>query len=560
MESAYKAHTGKPKIKVGILLNSYKVSYPYYHILETLIQSDYAELSLVVLNKTRAGRKRRVSISKLIEHFNLLFFFAYQIIDQKLFKPRYPIMKQKDCRELLKGIPVIETTPETKKFFQWIDKDDIQNIHSYNCDLFIRMGFRILRGDILRIARYGIWSFHHADNKVNRGGPPCFWEMYEKNPVTGTIVQVLSSDLDNGKVLYKTYGATHKFSLNVSRNGVYAKAMFFIPRLISKLHHEGPGFLNETPQLPEFYSHPLYLAPTNLQTIKFVWRLLTSSFTKFIRQFFYRNQWFLMYSLSKTGKIQPSMRKLKKMIPPKGTFWADPHVIFRDGYYYIFLEEKFFNRKNAHISVIKMDEEGNYGSAQKVLELPYHLSYPFVFSHQNCDYMIPESGANKTIELYKCESFPDKWKLHKVLMQDVQTVDTTLHFHNGKWWMFVNKVEHPAVSNNDELHIYHSVSPEGPWEPHRLNPVISDVRRARPAGKIFEYNGKFYRPSQDCSVTYGYGIRINEIITLNEAEYHEKETDFIEPLWDDKINGVHTFIFEKNLTLIDGVRKVSKWS
>ncbi|HMT30408.1 MAG TPA: hypothetical protein PKD91_14130, partial [Bacteroidia bacterium] len=114
-------------------------------------------------------------------------------------------------------------------------------------------------------------------------------------------------------------------------------------------------------------------------------------------------------------------------------------------------------------------------------------------------------------------------------------------------------------SSNDELYIYHASSPFGPWLPHKQNPVISDVRRARPAGKIFQYQGKTYRPSQDCSKTYGYGIRINEILRLDENHYEEKEIDFIEPLWDKSIKGTHSFVFENKLTMIDCFRKVSKW-
>ncbi len=45
-----------------------------------------------------------------------------------------------------------------------------------NCDVLIRCGKGILRGDILYAARHGILSFHHADNRINRGGPPGFWE------------------------------------------------------------------------------------------------------------------------------------------------------------------------------------------------------------------------------------------------------------------------------------------------------------------------------------------------------------------------------------------------
>ncbi len=542
-------------IRVGLLMNSFEVNFPYYHIIETLKNSGYATISLVVLNK----KQKKITAGKIIGNLNSAFFHIYQRADKKLFPNKNNVLYSINSKTLINDVPVLEVDPLTKNYLQWIPEKDIEVINSYNIDVFIRMGFRILKGDILNSSRYGIWSYHHADNKVNRGGPPGFWEMFYNSPVTGTVVQQLSNDLDNGLVLGKTYGATHKFSLNRSRNSVYAKGMYLLPRLIEKLYYQRDAFLKADTGFPAVYNHQLYFGPTNLQVAHFLLKMVPQSFFKYLKQLLYRNQWFLLYSLSKNNTPQTSMRKLKKIIPPAGIFWADPHVIFRDHCYYIFLEEKLFSKKNAHISVVTLDEKGNYSTATKVLERPYHLSYPFVFSWQGNDYMIPETSSNKTIELYKCEAFPSEWTLQKVLMQDVIAVDCTLHEHNGKWFMFVNISQHAAMSKNDELHIYFSDTPTGTWQPHPQNPVVSDVRRARPAGKIFSFNNKLYRPSQDCSVTYGYGIRINEILELTMQNYSEKEIDFIEPLWDKSIYGVHSFSFENNLTLIDGFRKVSRW-
>ena len=50
---------------------------------------------------------------------------------------------------------------------------------------------------------YGMWSLHHDDNRSYRGGPALFWEIYERNPESGTILQVLTDALDGGKVLYR---------------------------------------------------------------------------------------------------------------------------------------------------------------------------------------------------------------------------------------------------------------------------------------------------------------------------------------------------------------------
>ena len=69
--------------------------------------------------------------------------------------------------------------------------EDIENIKKLNLDLLIRGGSGILQGNILNTCPLGIISFHHGDNRWNRGSPPAFWEVYFKKPSTGFIIQIL---------------------------------------------------------------------------------------------------------------------------------------------------------------------------------------------------------------------------------------------------------------------------------------------------------------------------------------------------------------------------------
>ena len=108
---------------------------------------------------------------------------------------------------------------------------------------------------------------------------------------------------------------------------------------------------------------------------------------EFVSRHFVQSQWVLMYDLQ--DQISTSFWRFKKMIPPKDRFWADPHIIFRDNTYYIFVEEFMFNTKKGHISLIEMQQSGNYSAPVKGLEEPFHLSYPHVFDHDGTFYMIP---------------------------------------------------------------------------------------------------------------------------------------------------------------------------
>ena len=122
------------------------------------------------------------------------------------------------------------------------------------------------------------------------------------------------------------------------------------------------------------------------------------------------------------------------------------------------------------------------------------------------------------------------------------------------WWLFTNIVENQGSSCLDELFLFYSEDLfSKKWTPHRNNPIVSDVRKARSAGNIFMHNGIIIRPSQDSSKRYGHGMRFNEIKILNENEYEEIEIGRVYPDWNKNIIATHTFNSAGNLTIIDGI-------
>ncbi|HPG41243.1 MAG TPA: hypothetical protein PLP19_08025 [bacterium] len=540
------------KLRIGLLMDSLMTPAWVYDMLARIDASDYAQISLLILNN---GQKKPPGFfNKLRIRLKYLFFVLYTKIDRFLFRVPHDAFKNKDITTLLKDAPVIPVTPRMTKFCDYIEGESIKEIKSYDIDIFIRLGFRILKGDILRISRYGIWSYHHGDYKVNRGLPSGFWEVLNNVPITGSVLQILTDELDNGQILFRSLSGTDISSVNRNRNKFYRKSQSFLPRKLEELYNKGDEefFKSVTEQNKDlvFYSQPLYTAPGNWQLfgrlIKYILRYARIR----INYILFYTQWFLMYDLR--DQISTSLWRYKKMLPPVDRFWADPHVIFRGNYYYIFIEEYMYKSRKGHISVIKMDDKGNYEQPVKVLDRPYHLSYPFVMEYENDYYMIPESKANRTIEVYKCQRFPDMWEPFKVLMKDIAAADATLFYHNNKWWMFVNIVENPGASVLDELFLFYADTPfSESWTPHPRNPIVSDVTSARPAGKIFTWKNDIYRPSQNSIRGYGYGIKMNKILTLDENDYQEIEVTSIEPNWDKKIKGVHTFNHENKLSIID---------
>ncbi len=251
-------------------------------------------------------------------------------------------------------------------------------------------------------------------------------------------------------------------------------------------------------------------------------------------------QWILLFELRNASSPSPS--HFKKIIPPRDRFWADPHALIKDGRNYVFIEELRYSQNKGYISAMEIREDGTHTVPRRVLEEPYHLSNPFIFEYDGQLFLIPESANNRTVDLYRCVSFPDKWEHCETLLQGVHAVDSTVYRHHGKWWLFTNIREHESGSSDDDLFLFYSDALErGQWKAHPRNPVVSDVTRARPAGNIYKHEGKLYRPAQDCSIRYGYGIRILEILEMSESDYVEREVDFIQPKWDKRIIATHSF-------------------
>ena len=547
------------KLKIGLMLDSTNVPHWVHLMVEKINQSNYAKIELVIINGSKISKN--TILSKIKNNRNYFLYKIYTKFENKIYTPELDSFKTYDLKNELINVKKFTVIPKQTKYSDWIKAEDIKKILDNDLDVIVRLGFRILRGEILKSAKCGVWSFHHGDNDINRGGPAGFWEVFQNHPVTGSILQMIGEELDDGKVLAKSYSTTDPILVKRNCNNYYNKTLSFLPRKLKELHELGKDrFLEKVEKENEnikFYSNRLYVKPTNSE----FFRMSCSNFGKFLKRnlenTYSFEQWGLLFDIKK--EISKSMWRYKKILPPKDRFWADPHIVTIDENYFIFIEEYLYNQSKGHIAAIKMDKEGNYDYLGKVLEKDYHLSYPFVFEFENIFYMIPETASNNNIEVYKCTDFPKKWEYHGEIMNNINAVDTTIFNYNNKWWMFTGVKENIGGSNSDELFLFYADSPlSNKWKPHPKNPIISDVRQARPAGKIFSSKGHIYRPSQNSSKFYGYGISINKINKITTTEYEETVITSILPNWDNKIKRVHTFAYDNGLSIIDAKIKRMK--
>jgi len=231
-------------------------------------------------------------------------------------------------------------------------------------------------------------------------------------------------------------------------------------------------------------------------------------------------------------------------------FYADPFPFEYDGRTFLFVEDFDHRLAKGVISVVEYDDSGPIGSPRPVLEHDVHLSYPFVLEHDGEVWMIPETCAAGTVELYRATRFPDSWERESVLLEGLEASDATPFVHDGRWWLAATVRQGGSFS--DGLHLWSAPDLRGPWRPHPANPVLVDIASARPAGRVVLRDGRLLRPTQDGRAGYGAALTLTEITRLDEATFEQRVVAHLGPGESWPGRRLHTLNRAGNLEVIDG--------
>jgi glycosyltransferase involved in cell wall biosynthesis len=263
--------------------------------------------------------------------------------------------------------------------------------------------------------------------------------------------------------------------------------------------------------------------------------------------------WFLALRTATTllDPATPQIGSVATLVAPAGRYWADPCVIEHAGQRLLFVEEYGYRDSKGVIVCLELLEDGSARRLGIALEEAWHLSYPQVFESDGRWYLTVESGAARRASLYRAAGFPLRWKRVGDLLSGCLCVDPTLYQRDGHWYLFAN-VSESGGGTCDELFLFVADSLIGPYRPHPVNPIVRDVRRSRPAGRLFERDGRLIRPAQDCAPDYGAAIVFNEVLELSPTRYRERELARVAPSWLPGLWGCHTYSSIGGTEVIDG--------
>jgi folate-dependent phosphoribosylglycinamide formyltransferase PurN len=519
------------RIRVVLMLNSFTTDHWESACIEKMLCADFCEVVGVI---TRHNEERAISgVDKWINYpFSKLLWRVWK---RFIVKPKS--QAQIDLHALLSEFPEIKCQVIRKgKYREIISESDLERIRELQPDVIVRFGFNILSGDILTVAKHGIWSFHHGDERVFRGGPPGFWEIYYNKNTTGIILQQLNEKLDNGIIIERASFSTQHHSYSAQLDHIFYGG---IDLLIANLRRLQSGALNTQQQHVNTSPAPIYTYAGNFKMKLFLLRLFKNKIAFHVKSLFQPEDWCVgivprgIKDVMKNGWPE----SIQWLSPTKnGEYYADPMILNHQ----VIAEHYSYNNQKGIIAEI-------HPSYQPIITTDHHLSYPFILSNGRRSSVIPECGTTGKIRAYNTDG-----SFYKTLI-DFPGIDPTIIHHENKWWLFCTE---GGEYSNSKLFLFYADDSFGPYTAHPCNPIKTDHHSARSAGPLFYNNGQLIRPAQDCSEGYGSGIRFMKVTKLTPQEFAEEELSSIYPNSKWTYNsGCHTIAqFNDNQCVIDAKR------
>lgn len=261
-------------------------------------------------------------------------------------------------------------------------------------------------------------------------------------------------------------------------------------------------------------------------------------------------EWTLAYrKIGSTSMLDDSDYSDFKIIKNNWRYWcADPFLFDWEGHTYVFAELYDRVKRKGVIGFCEIKDDG-YTKWDVALEMPYHLSYPYIFEENGTVYMIPESYVGNEIALYKAIDFPKQWEKVKVLKENYVAVDSTVFSNENRKWIltfqFVNGQEHLNLYGFDDLEMSNN-----------SHTIAIDDKNKRPGGKFFKEGHELYRPAQDCTKSYGCALNFYRI---NDVQNNSYDEELVRKVYPNEIKsnfkgipqGIHTYNRNDNYEIID---------
>jgi hypothetical protein len=462
--------------------------------------------------------------------------WLYRLYDRHWVRPRAAALQPVDLAEELRHLPVVAS-------------DDSAAMRRYDLDFILQFADPESGGDVVATAKYGVWAFQ--DELAQRYcALEVFWQLHRGEPVHRRALTRLTPG--RGRRVFHAGSFRIERSCARTADAGLLGSSEWCARMCREIAIATMG--EAEPTLPA--APAADRLPTNREFLWFLGTRAAALARGAFRRMFLLEYWNI-------GIVDAPIERVVAEQQPLSVRWlqaaaklhyhADPFALPEDPGAVLF-EEYSHVTGLGWISSLPLTGDAKPPQRIRLFDRGTHRSYPFLFSAEGAIFCVPESAADRRVELYRAAHFPDQWQRVGTLIEDFPALDSSLFQHEGRWWLLCTSAE---PGGEHKLHAWHAADFRGPWQPHPLNPLKCDVSSSRPAGRPFTIDGVLYRPAQDCSATYGGAIVVNRIVTLTPLGFAETPAGRIAPAADSPYpDGLHTVCPLGSVTVIDGKRFV----
>jgi hypothetical protein len=533
----------KTVLRIGVVLEGIKAPAWAAWVLRAIRARDELELTLAVISD-RVDKGR-----------HSVLFSLYEALDRRIFHETPDALEPVDVTPALEGVPCVRLSAHPEQTWEYDQSPPDMTFDGSPLDVLVCLGASLAPGDLPFVVRHGIWYLHIGDPRRYRDEPALFWELFFAEPASKSVLEAVGQSPEERRVLYRSATATDPVSLQRTRNAAYWKSARFVLRRL-----EDMAVRRWSPEL-ELADHrgkgrP---APSNADAVRHLARVAGRVTKRRVRRAAFRPQWFLGVRRRRADTLpHEDPNPWQVVSPPADRQWADPFVFQRDGETLVFFEQLRYADAKGELAVAQLEPDAELSDPEPILRAGHHLSYPYVFRDGADTFMIPESGEANRVELWASTDFPTGWIQVEALLEGVQAVDASVLHHGGLYWMWVSQ-GFAGGRLDDETFLYFSDRLDSGWTAHPRNPVVSDARWARPAGRPFLHGDVVIRPAQDCTGRYGSRVVFNAVDVLTPDEYRERPVGLLDPSWAGERNlCAHTYTFDGTFEATDGLRLVPR--
>lgn len=241
----------------------------------------------------------------------------------------------------------------------------------------------------------------------------------------------------------------------------------------------------------------------------------------------------------------PKIHWVKKRINDR--WFADPFILdVTDSEIIILAEEFCYNVHRGRIARVIIDRKTyEEKSFEIILELPTHLSFPFIIRKNEKIYLMPENSASGCSTVYEYNDANRKLTpLHHIAEEPF--ADATIFEMEGQSYLCTTML---PDTNSRSVKIY-TLNKDDLKVVDRVATVEFPIVCGRNAGEVFSVDGQFYRPAQDCTKCYGHGVILQKM-TIKEGKWVFEDVNSFYPNTFKYNQGLHTFNNYKGLIVID---------